>query len=275
MTPPFSTSGTIGRTPVVVSVPHAGRDYPTDIEDALAVPLATTVALEDRYADVLVDRLAADEHHIVIARTPRLLIDLNRAEDDFGSEMAAVGAAITGRARAGLGIIPTRIGNGPPLWHVPPDRDVLKERLRTSYDAYHEALALALAATHRRWGYALLIDLHSMPSLAGPSAAQIVLGDRGGTTAASLVARAAQAAARGAGYRTARNAPYAGGRIVGRHGTPRHGIHALQIEVDRRCYLDRALLQPTPARHRVAAMLADAARRMIEALTTPIALAAE
>lgn len=275
MAPPFTTSGTIGATPVVVSVPHAGRDYPADIGDALAVPLATTIGLEDRHADALVDGLAADGHYIVIARTPRLLIDLNRAEDDLDPDMAVPGAAITSRARAGLGLVPTRLGNKPALWRVPPDGAAVEERLARSYRPYHAALAHALARTRRRWGYAVLIDLHSMPPLIGPQAAQIVLGDRGGTTAADAVAVAAQAAARNAGFRTARNTPYAGGRIVERHGRLGEHIHALQIEVDRRCYLDRAQLRPTSARHRVAAMLADAARRMIDALAIPAALAAE
>lgn len=272
---PFTTMGTIGRTPVVVSVPHAGRAYPVDIEAALAVPLAATVGLEDRHADALVDRLAADGHYVVVARTPRLLIDLNRAEDDLDPDMAEPGAAITSRARAGLGLVPTRLGNGPALWRVPPDSAVIEERLTRSYRPYHAALAQALAAARERWGHALLIDLHSMPSLVGPHAAQIVLGDRGGTTAAATVALAAQAAAQHAGFRTACNTPYAGGAIVTRHGRPEECVHALQVEVDRRCYLARALLQPTPARHRVAAMLADAARRMVDALDTPTALAAE
>ena len=275
MPAPFDTIGTVAATPLVVSVPHAGRDYPPSIEDRLAVALARTVALEDRYVEVLAEKLSAAGHLVLVARTPRLLIDLNRAETDLDAAMAHGDAPVSARARGGLGVVPTRLPGVGALWRTMPDHGEVEARLRETYRPYHAAIADALRAARARWGFAVLVDLHSMPPLPGAGGAQIVLGDRHGSTAAPLVVAAAQAACIAAGFRVIRNAPYAGGEIVTRHGRSLSNIHAIQIEVDRRCYLDKAQLQPTLARHRVSAALADAADRMIDALDDFAALAAD
>lgn len=275
MMPPFDTFGHAGAAPLVVSVPHAGRAYPPGCERLLAVPLVRTVGLEDRCVDVLLERLVADGHHVMVARTPRLIVDLNRAEDDLDVGMGAMDALVSARARAGLGVVPTRLGGVELLWRTVPDAAEIERRLMLVHRPYHRALAAALATARARWGFALLIDLHSMPPLPGAAAAQVVLGDRRGTTAGTAVTVAAQAAAEAAGFRTVRNVPYAGGHIVTRHGRPLRDVHAIQIEVDRRCYLDHALMRPAGGRHRVAAMLADAARRMLGVLGEPLAIAAE
>lgn len=275
MQPPFESFGRPGATPVVVSIPHAGRAYPADIAPMLAVPLMRLVGLEDRHADSLADALREAGHRLIVARVPRLMIDLNRAEDDLDTAMAVPGAAVTARARGGLGVVPTRLTGVGAIWRVLPGADEVAARLALIHRPYQTALTRSLEAARRRWGYALLVDLHSMPSLVGANDAQIVLGDRHGTSAAPAVIAAVQAACTGAGFRTRCNDPYAGGHIIERHGRPAQGIHALQIEIDRRCYLDRALLHPASSRHRVAAMLADAVGRVVDALDAPVALAAE
>lgn len=272
---PFDTIGTAGATPVVVSVPHAGRDYPRDLERLLAVPLIRAVALEDRCVDTLVDPAAAAGHHVVIARTPRLVIDLNRRDDDLDPAMAPPGATVSPRARGGLGVIPTRLAGVGDLWHVLPDAAEVERRLALVHRPYHAALARALAAARDRWGFVVLVDLHSMPPLTGANAAQVVIGDRHGVSTTPVVTAAARAASLRAGFRTRCNDPYAGGEIVTRHGHPSAHVHAVQIEVDRRCYLDAALLRPTPAGRRVAMMLVAAIDAMVEALASPLALAAE
>lgn len=276
MPPPFELIGVPAHTPVVVSVPHAGRDYGVELEARLALPLARAVALEDRHVDLLATGLATAGHLLVVARTPRLLVDLNRAEDDLDQPMLEVARVASARARGGLGVIPTRLA-GSELWRTLPDRDELEALLREIHRPYHATLATALAATRARWGHAVLIDLHSMPPLAGPYAAQVVFGDRHGKSASPVAIVAAERAARVTGFRTSHNQPYAGGHIVARHGRPFDDVHAIQIEIDRRCYLDRTQLRPTAARHRVAAMLAQVAERIVDALdrSPPQALAAE
>ena len=91
-------------------------------------------------------------------------------------------------------------------------------------------------------------------------------GDRHGTTGGADLLDAATSASRALGYRTACNAPYAGGYIVGRHGRPERGIHALQIEIDRSAYLDADLRTPGPGFEGMARLIASVAQAIEQRL---------
>lgn len=232
---------------VAVTVPHAGRDYPTGLADRLAVPFGRIRPLEDRYADLLVDHVVAAGHRVLIARTPRLMIDLNRGETDFTT--AAVNGARSPaprpshRARGGLGLVPDRLGMTQ-LWKAPVEAGDLTQRLAQIHRPWHMTVASALATARDRHGRAVLIDVHSMPTLQGAQAAHIVIGDRHGASAAPEITAAAVAVFRGHGLRVAVNVPYAGAYTLDRHGAPAQGVSALQIEIDRALYLDAALDRP-------------------------------
>ena len=150
-------------------------------------------------------------------------------------------------------------------------------RIAGDHRPYHEALATALAAARARWGVAVLIDLHSMPPLPGAGAARLVIGDRAGQSASARFVERAELAGATNGACVARNAPYAGGHVLERHGAPEAGIHAIQLEIDRSLYLDRALERTDPigvARvARILRCIIDALAD--EALGGPVLLAAE
>lgn len=110
-------------------------------------------------------------------------------------------------------------------------------RIVAAHRPYHAQLATLLEVTRARFGIAVLLDLHSMPPIAG-SRTRIVIGDRFGRAAGSRFVRRVEEAVGSAGLSHARNAPYAGGHILERHGHPREGIHAIQLEIDRSLYLD-------------------------------------
>jgi N-formylglutamate amidohydrolase len=247
---PQSLIGAAARGPVVVSVPHAGRAYPPELQARLRVPLDAVRPLEDRFADLLTEGAAQTDTVTIVADAPRLLIDLNRAPDDLDPSCLhdghSSGSVVSAKARAGLGLVPTRLWGVGPLWRAPLMAHDIEERLQTVHRPYHDSIARALGAARRRWGTALLVDLHSMPPIAGPDAPDIVIGDRFGHSAHSRITAAAEMALAGLALRVAINAPYAGGYIVRRHGDPKHNVSALQIEVDRRLYLDAALDQPGP-----------------------------
>jgi N-formylglutamate amidohydrolase len=265
--------------PVVLSVPHAGRDYPEGLTAKLRVPLASILPLEDRFADQLVDLALIPAVPTIIANVPRLIIDLNRAPDDLDPDAIRGdhkrGAPASAKARAGLGLIPTRLASVGPLWRAPFGPDDVGERLRTVHAPYHDAIAHALALAKRRWATALLIDLHSMPPLAGPDGPDIVIGDRFGNSAGAELTATAETVLTGLGFRVAINAPYAGGYIIARHADPRANVHALQIEIDRRLYLDAALDQPGPGMARMQDALARLVHAMRDEMTGGFAAAAE
>jgi N-formylglutamate amidohydrolase len=234
--------------PVLLSVPHSGRAYDETIVSDLRVPFATTVPLEDRHADRLTDAALAAHVPTIIADTPRLMIDLNRAPDDLDPESVlggfGRGAPASAKARAGLGLVPTRLWGVGPLWRKPIDPSDVATRIRMVHAPYHAAIAAGLVSARKRFGAALLLDLHSMPPIKSDDAPDIVIGDRFGSSAASEITATAEAILKGMGFRVAINAPYAGGYIITRHAAPQSGVHALQIEVDRQLYLDSTLREP-------------------------------
>ena len=232
-------------SPVVVSVPHAGRDYPLPLRAAAAVPVAAMLALEDRHADALATIARIDET-VFIQRRARAWIDLNRAEDerdpviDEGARPIPAGAAAT-KLRSGLGLIPRRAAPGVAIWKRRLADDEVRQRIAQDHRPYHDAIAGALTAAHSRFGAALLLDVHSMPPLPGDGAAQIVIGDRFGRSASGRLVNRIEAAITASGHHAALNAPYPGGHILARHGRPVQQVHAIQIEIDRRLYLDSSL----------------------------------
>lgn len=217
-------------------------------------PRAAALRLEDRYADLLGREVAQRTGAaLLVANAPRAMIDLNRAEDDVDWDMVIPGKPNRGdapmglRARSGLGLIPRRLHGLGEIWKQRLAEEELAERIATIHTPYHAALAGELARLRKRWGAALLIDLHSMPPLGlrGPRPPSVfVVGDRFGVSChGTLVASAFGYFAevrREAGH----NRPYAGGYVLERHAAPDEGLHALQLEVDRSCYLDPAMSEP-------------------------------
>jgi len=241
-------------SPIILSVPHAGRDYRPALLKAARLPRVMLETLEDRLVDRLVWRATDAGATAFIARTPRAEIDLNRDEREIDPALIAPPLAPSSilqsvRTRGGIGLIPSRITGVGAIWNDRISRDELVRRIVEIHRPYHRALEQALAEARERFGAAVLLDCHSMPPrphTAGERHAALVFGDRYGTSSAPDLFEAAVAAAQGLGYRTASNAPYAGGYVVGRHGRPDRGVHAIQIEIDRSAYLDLELRSPGP-----------------------------
>ena len=272
--PPFTlTAPEPSAIPVLIAVPHAARAYPPALLAAMRHPERDAIRLEDRLADRLGEAVAAQTGAaLLLARVPRAVIDLNRAPEDVDWGMIAgekgddgAGRPVGPRARGGLGLVPRRLPGTGEIWKAPLARDDLEARIRAIHQPYHRALGESLAGLRARWGAALLIDLHSMPPLPardGASGAQIVLGDRFGASChGALVACAFTHMAR-EGWRAAHNRPYAGGYGLERHAATARGIHALQIEIDRRCYLDTGLIEPGEGFAGVVAMLVGMVRAL-------------
>lgn len=268
-------------SPVVLSVPHAGRDYPLALRAALRVPLTALTALEDRHADTLA--LAARTRETMLVQRPaRAWIDLNRAEHerdphlDDGADPARQPQP-SAKLRSGLGLVPRRTAGAGDIWRRRLGSGEVTARILADHRPYHRMLAETLCAARARFGIAILLDIHSMPPLArGDGSAAIVLGDRFGRSAAARFVGRIEAEIEAAGVRFALNSPYAGGHILDRHGDPARNLHAVQIEFDRRLYLDARLDAPGAGLGPTAALL----RRIIdaladEALSLPTAIAAE
>ena len=241
-------------SPVVLSVPHAGRDYSAGLLKAARLPRYLLESLEDRLVDRLVWQATAAGATAFVARAPRAEIDLNREEQEIDPSLIAPplpAASIVQslRARGGIGLIPSRITGAGAIWKERIPQVELTRRIEQIHRPYHQALDSALRQARERFGVAMLLDCHSMPPRpkgVPDGEAAVVFGDRFGATTAAELTEAAVEAARSLGYGTAVNSPYAGGHVVAHHGRPDQRIHALQIEIDRSAYLDVDLRSPGP-----------------------------
>lgn len=281
MTPPssFARHGPAEPiTPVVLSVPHAGRDYPLPLRASIRVPLPALRVLEDRYADLLALEARAAET-LFVAQRARAWIDLNRGEEERDPRLddgaRPSGQPLSAKLRSGLGLVPRRAGNSGDIWQRRLSGDEVEMRIVGDHRPYHRAVGEALASARARFGIAVLLDIHSMPPL-GPAAIRprLVIGDRFGKSSAARLPARIDAVARAHGIQSAANAPYSGGHILDRHGDPSGGIHAIQLEFDRTLYLDPALDGPGPGLPPTAALL----RAIIDAVADealPGAVAAE
>ena len=259
--------------PVVVSIPHAGRIYPPEILAAARVGRPDLERLEDSWCDLIAGRAADAGATVVEAMWARAVADLNRGEGQMApgevamplrSQFSAPGR----KERAGLGVVPTRLADCGPLWKRPIDHAALHWRLESFHRPYHAALASELAAARRRFGHAILIDLHSMPPIPPGQpghGSRIVVGDHFGATADEWLVDRVMALAEGLGAAVSRNQPYAGGHIVHAHGRPAQAVHAVQIEIDRSLYLTQDRLPDTAAVTRLMCWFAKLVRELGQA----------
>ena len=185
--------------PVLLSVPHSGRDYPDWLTTMASGGRRALAGLEDPMVDRLVWRAVEQGSAAVIARAPRAAVDCNRSEDDVDPSVIEGGgrSSVSARARGGLGIVPGRTQSHGYLWRRSIGSRQLEERLEQAHRPYHRALEQQLEALVERFGCALLLDCHSMPPPAA-GVPPIVFGDCHGVSAAPWVSAEAVRLARAA-----------------------------------------------------------------------------
>jgi len=237
-------------TPVVVSVPHAGVRT-AGFEETL------TPELDVRGdADLFVDRLYRvgepdGPETYVAAQLSRFVCDLNRDPDDV-----AAGAVPEHRAPRnvdGRGFIWAVTTTGAPALSRPLTLPEWSGRTAI-HTAYHEAISRALLRARAQFGFAVLVDGHSMPSRGrsghtdtGSVRADVVPGDRDGTSCAPALRQLVTRHFAAAGLTVRPNDPYKGGFITAHHGRPADDVHAIQIELRRDLYMDEekfVIVQP-------------------------------
>ena len=271
-------------SPVILSVPHAGRIYPDGLMAQARLDEPQLRALEDRHVDTLVKPLADQGFSVIIGTVARAWIDLNRSERELDPSMVTPRPSpgsyeITAKVRGGLGLVPRRLGKSGNIYRHPISQRDLADRIHRAHRPYHAAVSDLLDAARRRFGLAILLDCHSMPPLRpndGTAPAKIVLGDRNGKSAAPIFAARAASICRKAGFRTALNTPYPGGHILARHGKPERDVHGLQLEICRSLYLDASHDQPAPGHSGLIELIGRIAEGLAEeAMSPPDSLAAE
>ncbi len=248
--------------PLVLASPHSGRRYPARFLRQARLRAAALRRSEDSFVDELMASAPARGVPLLRALFPRTYVDVNR--EPFELDPAMFADALPGyvnstspRVRSGLGTIPRVAASGAEIYSERLRYAEERYRIRHCYLPYHKALRGLLRDTRARFGYAVLLDCHSMPSQAakavGGAAARdglegvdIVLGDCHGTTCSPLLTGRAEQVLRDLGYTVTRNRPYAGGFTTKYYGRPNAGLHALQIEINRALYMDEGRLKRGP-----------------------------
>ncbi len=255
--------------PVLISAPHSGTLLPAEVAATLRADSATVAALDDGPVHRLFADAPALGVTVLVARFRRVCADLNRdpcemAPDAVEALPVGLRPRLTARARAGLGVVPTRAGSAA-LVRTPLSTAEFVRRLARYWEPYHRELQRRLRLLTERFGTVLLLDVHSMPTSAAGEGGRIVdvcIGDRFARSAHPALSRTAFDHFAGRGLRVARNAPFAGGFVTAHYGRPERGIHALQLEFRRALFLDETRLEP----HGGLGVLAASCRGLLETL---------
>src|SRR5882757_6079239 len=236
-----------GRGPVVFNSPHSGSVYPREFLLTSRLDFATLRRSEDSFVDELIMGVVRRGEPLMRAHFPRCYVDVNREPylldaRMFDGRLPSFANTRSMRVAGGLGTVARVVGDAQEIYsqRIPVD-DAIR-RIEVLYKPYHRALRRLFSKVHREFGTAMLIDCHSMPSSPGNKderpRADIVLGDRYGTSCAGLVAETIEETLRSQGYIVSRNKPYAGGFITEHYGNPAAGLHAIQLEINRALYMD-------------------------------------
>src|SRR6476646_9848710 len=253
VTPPFDIRRSADqRDPFVFNSPHSGRYYPDRFLSMARLDRNTIRRSEDCFVDELFGACVPLGAPLLAANVPRAYLDVNREPWELDPRMFAEPVPSfcnirSARVAGGLGTVPKLVGEGLDIYSGRLPLAEAVARIEAVYKPYHETLKRLLTRTHARFGFAVLIDCHSMPASirVGDNGFRpdFIVGDRFGISASAALTETAIGLLIGMGYTVAHNKPYAGGFITEHYGRPARHLHALQIEVNRGLYMNERTLQ--------------------------------
>jgi N-formylglutamate amidohydrolase len=235
------------RGPVVFNSPHSGSIYPRSFLLAARLDHATLRRSEDSFVDELIAGVVPRGYPMMRAHFPRCYVDVNREPYEldprmFDGRLPSFANTRSMRVAGGLGTVARVVGDAQEIYDQRISVDDALRRIESLYKPYHRTLRKLFTRVHSDFGAAVLIDCHSMPSATGSRddrpRADVVIGDRYGTSCVPVVAETTERLLRSLGYSVSRNKPYAGGFITEHYGNPAAGLHAVQIELNRALYMD-------------------------------------
>ena len=234
---------------VLVEVPHAGLAVPDCVRNELRVPKDGVARDADIYVDKLFEGSAHAGASMLSASVSRYVVDLNRAEDDV--DLQTVPDHPAPRGVQPRGVVWRMATDGRPLLRRPLRHVQLERRLDLFHRPYHSALAAEMARLRERFGFAILLAGHSMPSVGRglhsdrvTRRADVVPGSRGGTSADRRLIDLVDAHFRAAGLSVQHDDPYRGGYSTAHYGRPSQGFHAIQLELNRGLYVHETTGEP-------------------------------
>ena len=260
--------------PLIFCSPHSGTQYDPGFVASSRLDEKNLRRSEDSFVDEIFAGAPESGAPLLRALYPRAYLDPNREPYELDPEMFSEPLpnhvkTRSDRVRAGFGTIARLVASGAEIYAAKMPYAEAERRIDMLYRPYHRALEGLIEATLRDFGAAFLLDCHSMPSVGGPTdrdrgtpRADIVLGDRFGASCQPAVIETAERIFLDLGFSVRRNEPYAGAFTTAHYGRPGKRVHAIQIEVNRRLYMNEA----TVARSRDLPRLQKKMNRFIVAM---------
>ena len=249
-----------GTSALVLDSPHSGTQYPPDFLfscDALALRRA-----EDTHVERLYDFAPSLGVHWVEAHFPRSYLDANRNTTEIDESLLdtpwpgaiETDAKVMSKVRLGKGLIWRTTDDGLPIYSRQLSVTEVQARIANCWQPYHAAVKSAIDAAHAQHGYSIHVNCHSMPAIASSNAtdfpgeahADFVVGDRDGTTANPALSEQVRAFLKNLGYSVAYNHPYKGVELVRRYSQPAGQRHSIQLEINRKLYMNEDTLTISP-----------------------------
>ena len=238
--------------PLVLDSPHSGRRFPADFD--AAVSEAELREGEDCFVDELYAGAAELGVPLLSAQWPRTYLDPNRHPGDVDLDLIEGPwpgeYRPSGKARFGKALIWRTLEDGREIYSKKLLPGVVLKRIDQFHAPYHRKIQELLNETHARFGRVYHINCHSMRSVAGQQSedggkarADFVLGDRDGTTCDPAFTELVRAVLAGMGYDVKVNDPYKGVELVRAYSDPKKGRHSLQIEINKRLYMNEDTLE--------------------------------
>jgi N-formylglutamate deformylase len=267
-----------GSAPLVLDSPHSGVLYPEDFGHACE--LAVLRQAEDTHVEKLYDFAPALGVPWIEALFPRSYLDVNRnvteldvtlLEEPWADAVETDPAALS-KVRLGKGLVWRMTDDGAAIYSRKLTAAEVRNRIDRCWRPYHQAVAAAIGEAQARHGYSIHLNCHSMPSVASTYAtefpglvhADFVIGDRDGSTAAPALSQYLCELLRGFGYSVSYNHPYKGVELVRRYGDPAANRHSIQVEINRKLYMDEATLEPHAGFATLQAHLRQLVQRLLE-----------
>lgn len=226
--------------PLIVCSPHSGRNYTPDFLQRARLPLDVLRAGEDFHVDTLIATAPDCGATLISATFPRVVCDVNRASLDLDPRQIEngeeAGLIPSEKGAAGLGSVPVVVSGGRNIYAQKLTAAEAASRLRCFWHPYHTALRSLITEMKTRYGFCLVLDMHSMPPGVEGSKADVVLGDRYGASAEPAFVQSLSRSMVRQGLCVARNHPFAGGYITSHYGRPAEGVSLIQVEMNRALY---------------------------------------
>lgn len=244
---------TPAQRPVVLDSPHSGFRFPADF--GAAVSEFDLRDGEDSFIDALWHPATERGIPLLAAQWPRTYLDVNRHAGDI--DLALLDAPWphahqpSGKARIGKALLWRTLDDGRAIYDRQLSVAEVQSRIERCHQPYHQALRGLMDAAHGRFGVVYHLNCHSMNAVsgvmgeggAGVPRADMVLGDRDGTSCAPAFTAFVREVLSAQGYDVRVNDPFKGVELVRAHSDPAAGRHSLQLEVNKRLYMDEATRQ--------------------------------